>query len=126
MITKMTHHSSCSGGMAEFDRDVVIAACKQYIEIRNDRIAREKEEYIAKKMTPKSWLFGLITIDGMSRQEAEYYWENSRSDLFSPQEFSEMTYGLQYNQVCNLLSLASSTTSPKILVSAENAYLFRS
>jgi hypothetical protein len=119
----MAYYSSCSGGMAEFDRDVVISACKQYIERRNRRIAREKEEYITKRMAPTSWLFGLITINGVSRQRAEYDWENS-IDMFSPQQLSEMTGMLQYEEVCNLLSLASNTNSPKILVSAENAYLF--
>ncbi len=113
-------------GYAEYDKERVIGVCERYLRRRAHSIEKAKEKFIAKKMEPRSFLFGLIKVKGYTREEAEHRWENDDSEFFTPRERAEMICENEYYAVRSLLNLARSTSGRTVSVSSDMAHLFLS
>lgn len=117
------YNSNNAASMAEIDTHRVIDACNRFIESRNKYIEHKHQEYITEKMQSRKWFFGLLTLPGMPKEEAEEAWNNG-GDLFTPRQQAELIGLLQYNEVLELLHLAKNTNKPTMFISQSMSFLF--
>ena len=100
---------------AELPAAAVIQACTTYIEKREARIAREREDAIAAHVGHRGWFgFGRPT----TREEAE-------AECADEVSWIEITGGMWYDRVVRLRSLATvaEKTNSSVMVDADIAHL---
>ena len=116
--------NSPASTMTEADTPLVITSCENYLQMRAQFHAEVKQQFIENSMKPRTYLFGLIRISGMTQPQAEHAWQHGQGGI-PPQLDLELHCLLEYRDVCNLLQLARNTTQPTMWLNSDISYILK-